>query len=46
MQWNDHYFIAADNGILSMLSQKLSQKMVAINIHDRLPSEARILMFC
>jgi S-adenosylmethionine hydrolase len=22
MQWNDSYFIAADNGILSMLSQK------------------------
>ncbi|TDE00306.1 SAM hydrolase/SAM-dependent halogenase family protein [Flavobacterium sandaracinum] len=41
MQWNDHYFIAADNGILSMLSQKiLPQKMVAITIHDRLPSEA------
>lgn len=41
MQWNDHYFIAADNGILSMLSQKIvPQKMVVINIHDRLPSEA------
>ncbi|RTZ03516.1 hypothetical protein EKM02_01400 [Flavobacterium sp. RSP49] len=41
MQWNDNYFIAADNGILSMLSQKIvPKKMVAINIHDRLPSEA------
>ncbi|MFV8379174.1 SAM-dependent chlorinase/fluorinase [uncultured Flavobacterium sp.] len=41
MQWNGHYFIAADNGILSMLSQKIvPQKIVAINIHDRLPSEA------
>jgi S-adenosylmethionine hydrolase len=41
MQWNDHYFIAADNGILSMLSQKIvPQKIVAINIHDRLPSDA------
>lgn len=41
MQWNDHYFIAADNGILSMLSQKIvPQKMVAINIHDRLHNEA------
>ena len=41
MQWNNHFFIAADNGILSMLSQKIvPQKMVAINIHDRLPSEA------
>jgi hypothetical protein len=41
MQWNDHYFIAADNGILSMLSQKIiPQKTVAITIHDRLPSGA------
>ena len=41
IQWNDHYFICADNGILSMLIQKIvPQKMVAINIHDRLPSEA------
>lgn len=41
IQWNDHYFIAADNGILGMLTQKiLPQKMVAINIHDRLPSDA------
>jgi hypothetical protein len=41
MQWNDSYFIAADNGILSMLSQKIvPQKMVAINIHDRLSNDA------
>ncbi|MCW2118981.1 S-adenosyl-l-methionine hydroxide adenosyltransferase family protein [Flavobacterium sp. 7A] len=41
MQWNDHYFIAADNGILSMLSQKIvPQKIVSINIHDRLESSA------
>lgn len=41
MQWNDSYFIAADNGILSILSQKIvPQKIVAINIHDRLPSDA------
>ena len=41
IHWNDHYFIAADNGILSMLSQKIvPQKMVAINIHDRLPADA------
>jgi S-adenosylmethionine hydrolase len=41
MQWNDHYFIAADNGILSMLSQKIvPQKIVTINIHDRLPNDA------
>lgn len=37
MQWNDHYFICADNGILSMLTQKIvPQKIVEINIHDRL----------
>ena len=41
MHWNDHYFIAADNGILSMLSQKIvPQKIVTINIHDRLPNDA------
>jgi S-adenosylmethionine hydrolase len=41
MQWNDHFFIAADNGILSMLTQKIiPQKIVAITIHDRLHSEA------
>jgi S-adenosylmethionine hydrolase len=37
MQWNDHYFICADNGILSILTQKIvPQKIVEINIHDRL----------
>ncbi|WP_333693755.1 SAM hydrolase/SAM-dependent halogenase family protein [Flavobacterium sp.] len=41
MQWNDHYFICADNGILSMLVQRfVPQKIVAINIHDRLPEDA------
>ncbi|NHM07904.1 SAM-dependent chlorinase/fluorinase [Flavobacterium sp. CYK-4] len=41
MQWNDHYFICADNGILSMLTQYIKpQKIVSINIHDRLPVEA------
>ena len=41
VQWNDHYFICADNGILSMLMQKMvPQKMVTINIHDRFPVEA------
>jgi S-adenosylmethionine hydrolase len=35
MQWNDSTFIAADNGILSMLSQKIvPQRMVAINIRS------------
>ena len=41
MQWNDQYFICADNGILSMLTDKIvPEKIVAINIHDRLHSEA------
>jgi S-adenosylmethionine hydrolase len=41
MLWNDHYFICADNGILSILTQKIvPQKIVEINIHDRLPGEA------
>ena len=40
VQWNDHYFICADNGILSMLTHKIvPQKMVAINVHDRFPNE-------
>ena len=40
MQWNDHFFICADNGILSILTQKVvPQKIVAINIHDRLPED-------
>ena len=41
MQWNDHYFVCADNGILSILTQKIvPQKIVEINIHDRLPEGA------
>ena len=40
MQWNDQYFICADNGILSMLIQKIKpQKLVEINIHDRFPED-------
>jgi len=41
MQWNDQYFVCADNGILSILIQKIvPQKLVSINIHDRLPNDA------
>jgi S-adenosylmethionine hydrolase len=37
MQWEDQYFIAADNGILNALTQKKkAQKIASINIHDRL----------
>jgi S-adenosylmethionine hydrolase len=44
MQWNDHYFICADNGILSILTQKIvAQKLVEINIHNRLPTDANQL---
>ncbi|HEX9980137.1 MAG TPA: SAM-dependent chlorinase/fluorinase [Flavobacterium sp.] len=41
MQWNNHFFVCADNGILGMLTRKIvPEKVVAINIHDRLPSDA------
>lgn len=41
IQWNDQYFICSDNGILSMLVQKIvPQKIVTITIHDRLPHDA------
>jgi len=41
LQWDDHFFICADNGILSTLTQKkVAQKTVAINIHDRLNENA------
>ena len=41
LEWNGHFFICADNGILSMLTQKMvPQKIVVINIHDRLQVEA------
>ena len=36
IQWNHQYFICADNGILSILTQKI----VTINIHDRLLPDA------
>lgn len=37
MQWEDQYFIAANNGILNVLTQKKkAQKMATINIHERL----------
>lgn len=41
MQWDDHYFICADNGILNTLIQKkIPKKIVAITIHDRLNIDA------
>ncbi|MDI1317087.1 SAM-dependent chlorinase/fluorinase [Flavobacterium sp.] len=41
MEWNNHYFVCADNGILSILIQKIiPEKIFSINIHDRLPDDA------
>ncbi len=41
IEWNNQFFISADNGILSILTQKTKpQKIYAINIHDRFPIEA------
>ncbi|NHM04798.1 SAM hydrolase/SAM-dependent halogenase family protein [Flavobacterium celericrescens] len=41
LQWDDHFFICADNGILNaLLQKKVAQKIVAINIHDRLHNNA------
>ncbi|HEY0045495.1 MAG TPA: SAM-dependent chlorinase/fluorinase [Flavobacterium sp.] len=41
MKWNDHYFICADNGIFGLLTEKIvPEKVVMINIHDRLPNDA------
>lgn len=41
MQWNDHFFICADNGILSILIEKIRpEKIVAINFHERLTPDA------
>jgi S-adenosylmethionine hydrolase len=45
MQWNDSYFIAADNGILSMLSKKLFLKEWLLLIFDRLSSATGLDVF-
>ncbi|OIQ16625.1 MAG: hypothetical protein BM557_09950 [Flavobacterium sp. MedPE-SWcel] len=46
MQWNDHYFICSDNGILSILTQKIvPQKIVEINIHDRFDEATEMDVF-
>ncbi|NMH26878.1 SAM hydrolase/SAM-dependent halogenase family protein [Flavobacterium silvaticum] len=38
MEWNGHFFVCADNGILSLLTDRfVPEKIVSINIHDRLP---------
>ena len=44
IQWNDQYFIAGDNGILSILTQNMApQKIVVINIHEKLEADANDL---
>lgn len=41
---NNHYFICADNGVLSLIINKLKpEKMVEINIHDRIQSNFTML---
>jgi S-adenosylmethionine hydrolase len=41
MLWNHQFFVCADNGILSMLTKTIQpEKIVAINIHERLSKEA------
>ncbi len=44
MLMDDHYFICADNGIISMLTAEIRpEKIVEINIHDRITSNFPVL---
>lgn len=47
LQWNDHFFVCADNGILSILTQKIKpQKAVEISIYDEiLPQKTALDIF-
>ncbi len=46
MQWEDQFFITADNGILNLLTQKKrAQKIAVINIHDRLADSSDMNVF-
>lgn len=46
MQWEDQFFIAADNGVLNALIQKKkAQKIAVINIHDRLTDTSTMNVF-
>lgn len=41
MEWDEHFFVCADNGIPGFLAQKIvPRKIVEINIHERLPADA------
>lgn len=44
MLFDGHYFIGADNGIFAMIKGDLkSEKMVSINIHNKMPSTYPVL---
>ncbi|CAM3542593.1 SAM-dependent chlorinase/fluorinase [Flavobacterium gelidilacus] len=46
LQWEDQFFIAADNGILNALIQKKkAQKIAVITIHDRLEDTSDMNVF-
>ncbi|MBY8961533.1 SAM-dependent chlorinase/fluorinase [Flavobacterium sp. D11R37] len=41
MEWDGHFFVCADNGIPSILSQKIvPEKVVEITVHDRFGTDA------
>lgn len=44
MKLDDHYFICANNGIMSMICSEIApEKMVEINIHDKIESSFPVL---
>ncbi len=44
VQLNDHYFICANNGIMSMICSEINpQKIVEINIHDKISTSFPVL---
>jgi len=44
LKLDDHYFICANNGIMSMICSEISpEKIVEINIHDRIQSSFPVL---
>ncbi len=48
IKWNGHYFIAADNGILTLLTQPdTPDEIVTINLHSTLPENSSAMdVFC
>jgi len=44
VQLNDHYFICANNGIMSMICTEINpQKIVEVNIHDKISTSFPVL---